>query len=132
MAALTDHPAPIFVFVFNIVVIENLSVIRSFAYESASLSLGSDRVPPFDPVRNVNIVDVLFYDVISAEPIEIVPVAHLILHLCLTRFASPNPHAGTIPVDSRHRNVPYHSILQVLNPPPVTNLIVALQPNDYI
>ena len=36
-----------------------------------------------EPVDHVQIVDVLLDDVVAAEPGEVVPVAHLVLHFAL-------------------------------------------------
>ena len=42
-------------------------------------SVGLHRVGVFEPVDDVKVVNMLLGDVITAKPIEVIPIAHLIL-----------------------------------------------------
>ena len=80
MAALAEHPRAIGIFELNTVMIENLAVVRRAGDLRATHSKRADRMVAFEPIDDVQIVNVLLDDVIPANPNKIVPVAHLILH----------------------------------------------------
>ena len=53
-----------------------------------------------NPVSDVDVVAVLFDDVIAAEPVEVIPVAHLILHFGIAVLTRTFPDAVAVPVDA--------------------------------
>ena len=60
--------------------VEDFAVVQAFASFAAALAAGFDRVTAFDPVDDVEVVDVLLDDVVAANPDEVIPVAHLVFH----------------------------------------------------
>ena len=55
--------------------------------------------PVQHPIRYVDVVYVLLADVVSAEPVEVIPVMHLKLHFCGIRLAAAIPDASSVPVN---------------------------------
>jgi len=82
---------------FYKVIVEDFAIVFSFPHLSSAHALCFYRVGTFEPVDDIDIVNVLFGDMISAKPYEILPVAHLVFHFCLVGFACANPHAIVIP-----------------------------------
>ena len=65
------------------------------AHQPPARAVGLDRVRPEHPVDDVDVVDVLLDDVVPREPLEEVPVAHLVVHvepLYSSRFARRSFH----------------------------------------
>ena len=77
-------------------------------------------------------MDVLFYDVVAAQPGEVVPVAHLVVHLRLPGLTLPHPDAAAVPVDASQNDVTDHARVQPPDPFPVHALIVLLQAHDHV
>ena len=68
-------------------VVEDLAHVAAHADLPAAHALGFGGMHPDDPVSDVQIVDVLLDDVVAAEPVEVIPVADLVLHFGFARFA---------------------------------------------
>ncbi len=74
-------------------------------------SVGLNRVGIFEPVDDVKVVDVLLGDVITAKPIEVIPIAHLILKFTLTLLTTASPNAATVPKGAHVKYVSNSSVL---------------------
>ena len=77
---------------------------------------------------DVEVVDVLLDDVVAAEPVEVVPVAHLVFHfglLRLARLATHRPRA--VPVDARADDVADRAVVELLDGFDVPRVVVPLQ-----
>src|ERR1035437_6136232 len=85
LAALADHARAVGVFKFDEMMVENLAVTFGVADLPSAHALRANRVGAFDPVTDVDVVDVLLDDVIAGKPGEIIPVADLVMHLRLAR-----------------------------------------------
>ena len=70
--------AVFFVVEFDEVVIVDFAVFLAGAYLATALALGFDGVAAHQPVNNIEVMNVLFGDVVTAEPVEVVPVLSLI------------------------------------------------------
>ena len=66
-------------------------------------------------------------DVVAAEPVEIVPVAHLVFHLGHAFLAVARPNTASGPIDLRAGNLAYHPFLDLIQGLQVAILIVPLQ-----
>lgn len=85
----------VFVGEFDVVVIEDFSEFRAYAVLAAAHALSDDRVfVAHSPVDDVDIVDVLFDDMVAADPVEVIPVAHLVFHFGHAFFAWADPDAA--------------------------------------
>src|SRR3990172_2672559 len=82
-----QHMDFIRIFVVDGEVIENLAVFRGGSYLSSPHSNGSNRVTLSGPIDYVQIMDMLFDDVITGEPREIQPVSKLPFHFAPTGLA---------------------------------------------
>lgn len=80
VATLAEHFGAIGVFEFDAVVVKNFAGVGADADFGAAHAVGFDGVAVFEPVDDVEVVDVLFDDVVAANPVEVVPVAHLVFH----------------------------------------------------
>src|SRR3990170_145066 len=76
MTALAVQYRAIGIYKFYVVVIKNLSILFSFSYLAAAHSLCFYRIASFEPVHHINIVNMLFGNMITAKPVKIIPVAH--------------------------------------------------------
>src|SRR5688572_24636658 len=84
--ALAVEHASVCIFKLYKMMVKYFSMILAFTNLAATHSLGFYRVRFFEPVYDIKIVNVLFCNVITAEPVEIIPVPHLIFHFCLFWF----------------------------------------------
>ena len=121
------------VFEFDGVMVEDFAVVRAFAGFGA-VAAGADRVTAFEPVDDVEIVDVLFDDVVAADPDEVIPVAHLVFHFgqlasCLLFQFSAGVAPGCVAVPIRtHRNdVADCAVLEFFDGVDVAGLVMALE-----
>ena len=108
-------------------VIEDLAEILARADLTSPHPLGTDRIATLQPVDDIQVMDVLLDDVIAAQPVEVVPVAHLVFHLRLSFGAGVNPHAGAVPIDASGHNVADRAVLQAFDRFDVRGLVMALQ-----
>ena len=108
--ALAEHVAAIRVFVLDGVVVVNLAVVDAGTNLAAAQSLATRRMGALDPVDDVEIVDVLLIDVVAAQPVEVVPVAHLVFHFVLMMLSRPNPNPATVPVATHGDNITDSSV----------------------
>ena len=81
--------------------IVDVAVDRISADLSAAVARGFDGVRAKSPIRDVEVVHMLFDDVVAAEPGEVIPVAHLPLHVAPAGLLWMNPDGPLIPVDAR-------------------------------
>src|SRR5437870_12316131 len=102
--------------------VKYLAIVRPLADFDAAHAVSADWVALLDPVDHVEVVDMLFDDVVAADPYEVVPVAHLVLHfrelaavLLFQLRPRVNPRRGAVPVaahgsDFTNRSVPQPKI----------------------
>src|SRR5579872_5015270 len=97
MSALAIEDHAISILKLYIVVIENFTILLSLSHFTATHALCFHRIAALEPIDNVKVVDMLLYNVITANPIKIIPIAHLVFHFSLTRFPWVHPHSTVIP-----------------------------------
>src|SRR5207249_9857686 len=139
MAAATEAAGAVRVFKFDGVVIEDFAVVRTFAHLDTAHALGADGVALLDPIDHVEIVNVLFTDVIAAEPDKVIPVAHLIFHLgdfssvlFLEFGARVNPRGGAVPVAAHGGNVANRAFLEPFDGFEIAQLMVTLETHAHL
>src|ERR1044071_2979501 len=114
--------------------VENLAVIRAFARFHAAHTPGTHRISLLDPVCHIEVVNVLFDDVVATNPDKVIPIAHLILHLgqfaavFLLQF-SPRFYPGrrAVPINPHGHDVADRSIVQSLDGLKIIRLVPPLQ-----
>ena len=79
-------------------VVEYLTKFLTGAHLSAAHALRFHRVGPVNPIADIEIVDVLFHDVVAAQPREVIPIAHLVFHFRLLWLTRPHPEWVTVPI----------------------------------
>jgi len=67
-------------------VIEDLANVFPDAHLPAAHALGFDRMSLGDPIADVDVMHMLFDDVIAGQPCEVIPIVNLVLHFRLIRF----------------------------------------------
>src|SRR5262249_40372554 len=80
VTALAGATRAVLIFEFNVMMIEDFAIIRAFAHFTSPHAIGSDRIALLEPIDYIEVMDVLLDDMIAAQPDEVVPVPHLILH----------------------------------------------------
>jgi len=87
-----------------------------------------------DPIDHVEVVDVLFANVVAAKPDEIVPIAHLIFHfgqgaalLLLQVSAELDPRRGPVPITTHGDDVANRAVMQPPEGVEITKLVMALE-----
>src|SRR5690606_15577728 len=91
--------------------IKNFTMLFSCPHHSASGAFRFYRIGSFDPVSHVNVMHVLLNDMVSAEPIEVIPVSHLVFHFSLSRFPWTHPNTSIVPVYLASDDITYRSII---------------------
>ena len=136
VAALTVHASTIGILVFNEVMIEDFAMILGAwvvggiaSHFTPTLSIGFHRIITLQPIDDVEVVDMLFANVVTAKPIEIIPVAHLVLKFGLIRLPRASPNSATIPKSAHVQDIADGSILETLNGFHIIGLMAALETN---
>src|SRR5690625_1068690 len=132
MSTLRIHDHAIFVSIFDKVVIKNFTIVRTNSDRSASHSLTAFRKIIFEPAHYIHIMDMLLYDMITAEPVEVIPVPHLIFHFILAGLPFSDPYAFAIPIHLSRSNIADHSILISFQQLQIGILISSLKSDDHI
>src|SRR5437762_11212288 len=116
--------------------VEYLTIVRPLAHFDAAHAMRANRMALLDPVDHVEVVDVLFDDVVAADPYEVVPVPHLLLHLrqlaavLLFQLRSRmDPRRGAVPVAAHGNDIANRSIPQAIQGFDVAELMMALETN---
>src|SRR5690606_29571922 len=91
VAAFTVDDGAIFIGEPNAVVIIYFTMVLAGPYHTASGPFGLYRIGTLDPVGHINVVYMLFHNMVSAQPVKIIPVSHLVFHFRLTGFPGPDP-----------------------------------------
>src|SRR5215468_3298219 len=79
------------------------------------------------PVDHVNIVYMLFDDVIAGEPGEVEPVAHLPFQIAPSELAVLFPKSALIPVASRRNYISDSPVVDKLHRLKIAGLVTALR-----
>ena len=98
VTALTVHFTIVVVRIFDKVMIKYLTKVLARPHFPTSLALGFHGIAVHQPIADIQIVDVLLVDMVSTEPVEVVPVSHLVFHFGVTLLAWAIPNASPIPV----------------------------------
>ncbi|MCY1541227.1 hypothetical protein D9M68_769060 [compost metagenome] len=113
-------------------IIIDLSVIFPGSPGPASCSLYRYRICIFYPIGNINVVYMLFYDMISAKPVKIIPVSHLVIHLGLSGSTWFYPYSATVPIYLAGHNITHSTFFHPFQHFPVIGLVTALQAYNHI
>ena len=132
MTAFTVNHCTIFISKLNCMVIKNFSEFLASSYHSTSSSFSFNRISFFHPVCHVNVVDVLLSDMISAKPVEIVPVSHLIFHLSLLWFSRSYPNSTVIPINLSTDDITYFSCMDFCDGFSIIILIMSLKTHHHV
>src|SRR3546814_17455807 len=69
---------------------------------------------------------------VTTEPVEIIPIPHLIFHFCLTGLPGAYPDTAAVPEYLSAYHIANGTVVQSLHGFAVVELVMALKPNDYI
>ena len=107
MSTLTIQYRTICILKLYIMVIEDLTVFFSFTNLTPPHPLSFNRMPTFEPVNDIDIMNMLFINMVATKPVKIIPVAHLIFHFGLSGLTWPYPNTIVIPPSLRRSNISY-------------------------
>ncbi|MEY3546771.1 MAG: hypothetical protein RLZZ313_1132 [Verrucomicrobiota bacterium] len=127
VTALAQERGAIGIGVFEGVMVEDFAVFFLGADLAAAHAMSLDRVGVLHPIGDVQVVDVLLGDVIAAQPVEVVPIAHLELEFGLPFFARVDPDATVVPVGPNQVDVAEGAIVQALHGLQIARLVMTLQ-----
>jgi len=80
-----------------------------------------------DPIADVNVMDVLFANVIAAQPDVMVPIANLLLHFGVAVFPAMPDGAAVDPVCAQGHHIANRAILDAFDGFKITGLMAALR-----
>jgi hypothetical protein len=113
LPALTEAVRAIGIGVLDAVVIENFADAGLGPDLPAANACGLHRCAPRDPVAGVDAVDMLLDNVVAAQPNEVVPVVHLILHLGHARLPRAVPDSLRMEVSPGEEQVANGSVVDL-------------------
>src|SRR5690606_33524685 len=96
---------------FHGMVIVYLSIIFTSTPCPTAGTLNGYRVTSFYPICNIDLMHVLFNNMVAAKPVEIIPISHLVFHFCLARGAGTDPHATAVPVNLPGYNIAHVAVI---------------------
>src|SRR5688572_6162064 len=94
VTALAEQFRAVLIIEFNRVMVEDFAVLLAGADLPPAHAMAANGVAVFHPIDDIQVMDVLLANMIAAEPDEIVPVAHLVLHLRFARNPVLDPHTA--------------------------------------
>ena len=109
------------------VMIEDFAIVGSARFLRAAQAMRPDGMPLLHPIDDIDIMNVLFDNVVAAQPRKIIPIIHLELHLVLVRLARMLPGAVAVPVAAHGHDVTDRAVVQPLHGLQITRLMVPLQ-----
>jgi len=128
LASLAEESEAVGVFELDGVVIKDGAIFFGAADLAPSLAGGFDwHLALGDPVGDVEVVAVLFEDVVTAHPGEEVPVADLVVEFGLPGFAGIAGAGGAVPVDAAQDKVANFVLVDAIDDVDVTGVVAALK-----
>lgn len=134
VSALAEQPRTVAVLKFHGVMVENFAVVRSAGNLRTAHADGLHGMIALEPIHDIQVVNVLFDNVIAAQPHEEIPISHLVFHfgqllaqivLQLGPLVPPRPRA--VPVSAGGNELPQRAVLILLKRLAVAELMVPLQ-----
>src|SRR5690606_3445694 len=113
-------------------IVIDLAMVFSRAPSSATGSLNRDRIATLNPVGYVNVMYMLFDNMIPTKPVKVIPVAHLIFHFRLSLLTRAYPNAATVPVNLSGNDITKRTVLNPLDRFAIICLIAPLQAYHHI
>src|SRR5262249_43224112 len=105
VAALAEHPRTVGILEFDAVVIEDFAIVARAGDLRTAHAVPANGMVALEPINDIQIVNVLLDDVIAADPDEVIPVTHLVLHFAEStaklslQFGAPMPPgARSVPI----------------------------------
>src|SRR5690606_7613078 len=114
------------------VVVKDFPILLAGTDHSATCTFRRHRVGVFYPVGHVDIVHVLFRDMVAAQPVDIIAVSHLRFHLRLISLTGFYPYTAVIPVHLAADNIANGSVLHALDGFQVVGLVPSLQTGYHV
>ena len=127
VSALAQELDAIPIGVFDKMVIKNLATVRTRSDLPSTLTLCFHRRAVHQPIDDVQVVNVLFANVVPTQPIKVVPVVDLILKLGLIWCSVASPNSIVVPVGSCKHNVANRPIFELCDGCLIARFVVSLQ-----
>ncbi len=128
LAALAEEAEAVGVFELDSVVIEDGAIFFGAADLASSLAGGFDwHLALGDPVGDIEVVAVLFEDVVAAHPSEEVPVADLVVEFGFAVLTGIAGAGGAVPVDAAQDKIADFVLVDAIDEVDVTGVVAALE-----
>ena len=131
LAAVAIHADAVGVFILHSEIVPDLagpaSQLLPAAHAPALDGVGSD-----DPVADIEVVDVLFANMVAAEPDVVVPVANLAFEVGAAHVAAMPDRAAVNPIGAQGNDVADRAVLNAFDGLDVTGLMAALGAGGYL
>src|SRR5262249_29494608 len=127
LPAVAGHPYTAGILVVNSEVVVDVAVDRIDTHLPSAETNGAHRLSAQGPVRTVEIVDVLLHNVVAAQPGEVIPIAHLPLHIAPPFLLGMDPDGSLVPVDARHGDFADSPVLDALHCLEIAGLMATLR-----
>ena len=128
LPALAEHPDTVFILVLDRKMVVNMAVILIGAGLATAQAVSADRVTLEHPVDDVEIVDVLFDNMVSGKPGKIIPIAELPFHVRPAGLTFDHPDDAAIPISAAIKHLTDGAILQALDGFVIAEEMAALCP----
>ena len=96
---------------------------------ASALSLGFDGWAVHEPVDHIEVMDMLFADMVTGEPVEVIPIVELVFEFGLVGLAIAGPNAVSVPVGAGQDDVADGTFVEHFDGGFVIGLVVTLQSN---
>src|SRR5690606_3849490 len=126
MSTLTIYDRTIVIRKLNGEVIIDFAIILTRTVSPTTRTLNRNRIFSFHPIGNIDIMHMLFDDMVTTKPVEIKPISHLVFHLSLLRFTWANPYPPAVPINLSGNYIADSTILYALDSFSVVRLVATL------
>ena len=135
---LAHHGRTVGIGKLDAVMIKNLPMVLAPSNLPSAHPACFDRISAFEPIADVQVMNMLLVNMVATQPVEVVPIVHLIFHLgrlmpksrCkIGPCAYPNP--STIPVNLGQQNIADRTVFQTLNGFDVARVVMSLKTHPH-
>ena len=93
--------------------VENLAVgaVATFAQSESAHTICFDWIIVLDSATDIEIVNALLANLITARPDKVVPIVYLKLHVGMSGFVLAIPNAASIPINALQNYVTDHPVV---------------------
>lgn len=126
---LAVHLRAVLVGEFDQMMVKDLAEVQAGSDFTTTLPLCLDGITVHQPVAHIDVVNMLFVDVIATQPVEVVPVSHLVSHFRVTVLSRVVPYTVIVPVTTQQVDITDCTFTQTTDRFTIGSFVTALQAN---